>query len=311
MKMIYFPIVKLASIVCLILFCVTYLTSCATTTALKPTEARYEKGKGKLITNDGYEFAYKFYPSNQRGPSVIYVAGMGGKVATGQGKGGYVLASRLKKANFNFIGFDRPGHEAPLTKRERINNVRNRSKSRSPMFPAIDGKESGAENIVRNEILSIIEFLERAPSHDPEKGIYLIGGSFGSWISLVTVSSFPDKIKGVVFLSPAIIPEMVSADKQARARKLNISNYFQSLIQSFGQRPALAIGSKNDIIDPDAIFFKDGSAWHGAQLLRKEMGPNVDVMEVSSSLHANKLVEGNREVKERIVQWLTANAYVN
>jgi len=46
-------------------------------------------------------------------------------------------------------------------------------------------------------------------------------------------------------------------------------------------------------------------------LLRREIGPNVEVMEISTSPHATKLVEGNREVKEKIVQWLTDNAYVN
>ena len=58
-------------------------------------------------------------------------------------------------------------------------------------------------------------------------------------------------------------------------------------------------------------MFKDGSAWDGAQLLRREIGPNVEVMEISTSPHATKLVEGNREVKEKIVQWLTDNAYVD
>ena len=46
-------------------------------------------------------------------------------------------------------------------------------------------------------------------------------------------------------------------------------------------------------------MFKDGSAWDGAQLLRREIGPNVEVMEISTSPHATKLVEGNREVKEK------------
>ena len=203
--------------------------------------------------------------------------------------------------NFNFIGFGRSGYEASTSLKDKINIARKRGKSGSSIFPANDGQESGAENIVQNEVQTVIEFLEKNLTHDPEKGIYLIGGSFGSWISLVTVASFPDKIKGVVFLSPAILPEMVSAGRQTKLPQFNISNYFQSLIQSFGQRPALAIGSKNAIFYPGR--FKDGSAFDSAQFLRRKIGSSVEVMDVSTSQHSKDLVEGNREVKEKIVQW--------
>jgi pimeloyl-ACP methyl ester carboxylesterase len=280
------------------------LISCSTTT-LKPTEATHKKGEGRLISSDGIKFSYNFYPSHKKGPSVIYIAGMSGKV-TRKGKGGYVLVPPLNRAGFNFIGFDRPGYEALLPQSDKINIVKMRSKSGHAMFPTNEGLESGAQNIVRNEIQTVIEFIERAPTYDPEKGIYLIGGSFGSWISLITVLSFPDKVKGVVFLSPAIPPEMVGADRQAEKPMLNISNYFESLINNFGQRPALAIGSKKDIIVPGR--FKDGSAFDSAQLLRAKIGSNIEIMEVSSSLHSRRLVESNRKVKDKIVQWLINQA---
>jgi pimeloyl-ACP methyl ester carboxylesterase len=111
--------------------------------------------------------------------------------------------------------------------------------SNSLMYP-IDGKNSAAENILQNEISSTIEFVERAPTFDSNKGIYLIGGSLGSWISLLTVKAFPDKIKGVVFLSPGIIPAMVTTFPG----KFDRESYFKSLTDSFGDRPALAIGEK-------------------------------------------------------------------
>lgn len=291
---------KLILIVCLIFCCATYLISCATTTAVKPTEATYKKGGGKLITNEGYKFSYEFYPSNQKGPSVIYIPGMGGRVAW-RGQGGYILASPLNKANFNFIGFNRAGGLSGGPLKDHIRNAAKRGKSGSVYFPTIDGKESATENIVRNEVSTVIEFVERAPTHDSKKGVYLIGGSMGSWVSLCTVHSFPDKIKGVVFLSPALLPEWVTTD-QAKHPEHNISNYFKSLIKSFGQRPALAIGSKTDIIAP--FMSKDGSALDGAQLLKKEIGPNVEIMEVPTSLHSNDLVAGSREVREKIIQWL-------
>ena len=293
---------RIVQIVSLIFCFATYLISCATTSAVKPMEATHKKGGGKLITNEGYKFSYRFYPSNKKGPSVIYIPGMGGRVAWRGQKGGYALSSPLNKANFNFIGFDRSDalHDYSSLGHA-VKHATKRSKSGSVYFPTIDGKESGTENIVRNEVLSAIEFIERAPTHDSAKGIYLIGASMGSWVSLVTVNSFPDKIKGIVFLSPAILPEWVTTD-QAKYPKRNISNYFSSLVRSFGQLPALAIGSKNDIIAP--FISKHGSALDGALLLRKEIGSNVEVMEVSTSLHSWELVSRSRKVREKIIQWL-------
>jgi alpha-beta hydrolase superfamily lysophospholipase len=271
--------------------------------ATKPGEAKHKKGKGRLITAGGYKFPYRFYPTKAKGASVIYIPGMGGRVA-GRGKDGYALAKPLNKANFNFIGFDRAGALSTGSQRDHIRNTQKRGKSGSAMFPSIDGKESAAENIFRNEVSAVIEFVERAPTHDPPKGIYLIGGSFGSWISLVTVHSCPQKIKGVIFLSPAILPEWVTAIGQDKQPGFNVTSYFKSLIRSFGQRPALAIGSKNDIIAPH--MSKHGSALDGAQLLRKEIGPNLEVMEVSTSLHSFELVADSRKVRKKIMEWLTA-----
>ena len=82
MKAIHFSTIKHVSIICLILGCATYLISCATTTAVKPTEATYQKGGGKLITTEGYQFSYKFYPVEQKGPSVIYIPGLSGNSYT-------------------------------------------------------------------------------------------------------------------------------------------------------------------------------------------------------------------------------------
>ncbi len=281
-----------------------FVTTCAPTTAVKPTEATHQKGKGKFLTNEGYTFSYKFYPTDKKGPSVIYIPGMGGRVAW-RGQGGYALASPLNKAHFNFIGFDRAGALSGGSLRDHIRNAAKRGKSGSVYFPTIDGKESASENIVSNEVLSVIEFIERAPTHDSEKGIYLIGASMGSWVSLVTVHSFPDRIKGVIFLSPAILPEMIAP--VPKRPQFNPTNYLKSLIKSFEQRPALAIGSKSDIIAP--FLSKDGSALDGALLLREKIGSNIEVMEVSSSLHSGELVDNSREVREKIAQWLVDKAY--
>jgi hypothetical protein len=40
-------------------------------------------------------------------------------------------------------------------------------------------------------------------------------------------------------------------------------------------------------------------------LLKKEIGPNVEVMEVSTPMHAQILAARSQEVREKIVQWLS------
>lgn len=276
---------------------VTCLISCVSTTPLKPLEATPQKGTGKLITIDGYIFPYKFYPSPQKGPSVIYIPGMSGN-SESKDASIYVLKSVLNNANFNFIGFDRGDASSSPSLLDQAKNTAKRSKSGSIYFPSKDGKESAAENIVRNEVTAIIEFIEKAATHDSQKGIYLIGGSMGSWLSLITVRSFSEKIRGVVFLSPAILPEWVKTEQE----QYNAPEYFKSLIKAFDQRPALAIGSKNDIIAPHVS--KNGSAFDCVRLLREEIGPAVEMMEVSTSSHSFKLVADSGEVRERIVRWL-------
>ena len=306
--------IRFAETFCLLVISITYFIACETT----PTTAREkqtrlnQQRKGTLSTIDGYSFKYKYFPASTESPSVIYIPGMDGRAVYGKKdrRGAYVLAPLLNKANFNFMGFDRADAKSSYGSRSvevTFRHTVKRSKSGSVYFPTVDNKESATENIIRNEITSIIEFVEETPTHDLDKGIYLIGSSMGSWASLCTVRSFPEKIKGVIFLSPALLYGWLSTKAQAEHPEQNITNYFNSLIISFGDRPALAIGGKKDILAPHE--FKDGSAFDGAQLLKNEIGPNVEVMEVSSSLHGNGLIEGSEKVRKRIVKWLAEKAY--
>ena len=272
--------------------------------AIKPGEPIYEKGEGKLLSADGYKFDYVFYPSQQKGPSIIYIPGMGGRTSY-TGQGGYILASPLNKAGFNFIGFDRFDAipiNVSTSLQEQIDRTSKRAKSEWISFPTFDGKESASENIVRNEVVSLIRFIEGAPTHDVEKGIYLIGSSVGSWISLVAVQMFPEKIRGVVFLSPAIIPR-VFAEIPKTSPNINVTQYTDSLFKAYGNRPGLAIGSKRDILNP--YTYKDQSSLDGARYLRERIGPNIEITEDSSSSHGEQLIVSNRQIRERIVVWLT------
>lgn len=296
--------IRVNGLICLTLIFASYLTSCVTTPAAKPDEVDYQQTKGKLITNDGHKFRYKFYPSSQKSASVIFIPTMKCR-QSGRPQGRHALAVSLNKAIFNFITFE-PWHTLyeGSFKVQQANMYKKRGKSRAGHFPSIDGKESPAQNIARNEVSAIIRFVERAPTHDPQKGIYLIGACIGSMISLETIHSYPDKIKGVVFLSPMILPIFFTPDIQAKYSNLNISDYFKTLVSSFGEHPGLAIGG-------DADFHPQftESALDSARFLRQEIGPNVEVMALSTSLHATDLIEGKRGVREKIVQWLVDHAY--
>jgi hypothetical protein len=296
--------IRVSGLICLTLIFASYLASCVTTPAAKPDEIDYQQTKGKLITNDGHKFRYKFYPSSQKSASVIFIPTMKCR-QSGRPQGRHALAVSLNKANFNFITFEPWNTLFEGSFKDHVDNLnKKRAKSGAGHFPSIDGKESAVQNIARNEVSAIIEFIESAPTHDPKKGIYLIGACIGSMISLETIHYYPDKIKGVVFLSPMILPIFFTPDIQAKYSNLNISEYFKTLISSFGEHPGLAIGG-------DADFHPQftESALDSARFLRQKIGPNIEVMALSTSLHATDLIEGKRGVRVKIVRWLVDQAY--
>jgi pimeloyl-ACP methyl ester carboxylesterase len=267
-------------------------------------QAEYKKGTGTLITEQGYKFDYSYYPSNTSGPSVIYIPGLGGHTSWyGQNISGYTLAEDLNNAGFNFVGFDFSGwpncptsNLGPCVKRGQ-----ERGASGSLMMPSVDGKEAGTQNLTRNEVHSIIRFIEDSPTHDANKGIFLIGSSLGSWISLRTVHSYPDKIKGVIFLSPGIVSDMWNEpDKYP-----NAIEYWESMLKAFGTRPAFAIGGSKDNI---VLRWSNNTAWDSAQFLRNKIGPNVDILKIETADHAEKLVSQHSDVRGQIVSWLTKHA---
>lgn len=257
-----------------------------------------------MLTTDGYSFDYRFYPTGQKGPSVIFIPGVGGRSSyAGADRHAYMLAPELNIAGFNFIGFDYYGkvYGGSLGSRhifESMADRQSRGKSGMVFFPSQDGKESAADNIVRNEISALIEFLEKAPSHDQEKGIYLIGSSMGSFIPFVVKRYFPTKIKGIIFLSPGILAMNFEEGKK---RNPDVYTYFNSLKKIIVGTPALAIGSQNDTLWPG--YFKE-TTWDSAQLIRSEIGPNVELFESTAPAHGAILIEESKVVRAKIVAWL-------
>jgi pimeloyl-ACP methyl ester carboxylesterase len=128
--------------------------------------------------------------------------------------------------NINFIAFDRAGALTSGSQQEHIHNAMKRSESGSINFPSVEGKGSTAQNIVNNEIRALLEFIESSPTYDPQKGVYLIRGSFGAMIALEAVPSFPDKIKGVIFVSPSILPVWFTEEAQNSLKNFDMINHF-------------------------------------------------------------------------------------
>ena len=62
--------------------------------------------------------------------------------------------------------------------------------------------------ILKNEITTVFNFVRGSDWYDKNEGIYVIGGSFGSWLSLGILAdkNLSKDIKGVIFLSPSVAP---------------------------------------------------------------------------------------------------------
>jgi pimeloyl-ACP methyl ester carboxylesterase len=285
--------IKYLVLISFIISYLSFLISCETTPAKKPTEVALEQGEEKLITKDEFEFSYRYYLLQKKSASVIYVPGLCGHPV----KGAYMLAPLLNNAGFNFIVPTYSGHPRgkPCGKA-----AQSRGKSGLITFPTIEGKESGAENIVHNEIKALIEVIKNAPSHDQEKGIYLIGSSIGAWYSLVTIYYYPESINGVVFVSPSILSDWPEWTQPQKYPDLNAKGYLESLVKAFGNRPGLAIGGNKDIIWSGHSI---ETAWDSAVFIKEQVGENVEIMEVSTKAHKS-FIQDFKIVREKIVQWL-------
>ena len=139
----------------------------------------------------------------------------------------------------NLITFDR--NEPDCKGFKCFGTVGSRAKSNQLIY-AEDNQETALENIVENEVKSVLKFIKSSSWYESDNGIFIIGGSFGAWIALSLISDQEIKkdIKGIVFLSPSIAPHK-SSGKYA-----NEIITYNNLIKNIGEIKGLAIGSAND-----------------------------------------------------------------
>jgi pimeloyl-ACP methyl ester carboxylesterase len=250
-----------------------------------------------MTTVDGFKFEYEFSPCSQKGPSVILIPGMSGWYERQY----YRFASEINDANFNFLGFER----YPVTKSGgtglMVSTLVSSRRCDNAFIPS-DGKPSAAESITKNEIAACIELLERTPTHDPEKGIYLIGESYGSWVALVAAHYFPEKIKGVIYVSPSILLSYWKNENPQHKLEAESSTYLDLLIKSYGNRPALFIGSQKDKVSDNT------STIENVRFLNEKMGSNKQIIDADSSFHSFKLLTNKKDIRKMIIQWLLEQA---
>jgi alpha-beta hydrolase superfamily lysophospholipase len=243
---------------------------------------------GQLTAKNGKTFPFT-YSAQAGATTVIYVGGMGGK-----GNEISKLAKKFNKSGLSLITFDRAEKSCKNTQ-ECVEKVASRVPSKTLMADA-NGRATAADDIMANELSAVFAFATSQPTYNKGKGIVLIGGSYGSWLSLVaTQSKYKSHIKGAVFLSPAINPLWVEG---ARAPKENV-NKFKSLARSFGKRKSITIGSNKDPLPPK------GSTLDAAQLLDRSLSGNRQIIETKSKKHSSKLLLGDKSIQKAVIGWIT------
>ena len=241
-----------------------------------------------LKTQEGKQFPVKFSVSQTNSaPTVLYISGLGGK--------GNQISSISKFFNqngINLVSFDR--NEKKCKGFACFKTVGERSKSGQLIY-AENNQETAIEHILKNEITSVLNFIIESNWYDSRQGIYIIGGSFGSWLTLAVMSNptLRENVKGVVFLSPSVAPHKSSGKY---AKELNKFKYLKSSGQS---SKCFGIGSPNDTLFPGATT-KDAVDFLNDNLSCDTFKKLI----VKSKLHSHKLLVKEKNIQTQIVRWI-------
>ena len=194
-----------------------------------------------LKTKEEKQFPVQFSVSQTNSaPTALYIAGLGGK-----GNQVSSISKFFNQNGINLVTFDR--NEKECKSFACFKTVGQRSKSGQLIY-AENNRETAIEHILKNEITSVLNFIIESNWYDSRQGIYIIGGSFGSWLTLAVMSNptLRENVKGVVFLSPSIAPHKSSGKY---AKELDKFKYLKSSGQS---SKCFGIGSPNDTLFPGA-----------------------------------------------------------
>ncbi|MDC3321856.1 hypothetical protein OAV49_00235 [Alphaproteobacteria bacterium] len=195
----------------------------------------------------------------------------------------------------NLITFDR--NEPDCKGFKCFGTVASRAKSNQLIY-AEDNQKTALENIVENEVKSVLKFIKLSSWYESDNGIFIIGGSIGAWITLSLISDQEIKkdIKGVVFLSSSTAPHKSSC------KNTNGIITYNNLIKNIGEIRGLAIGSAND-----ELF--SGTTTKDAVDFLVETLPEMKIKKIiaDSKLHAKELLKQDSEIKNDILNWIIEN----
>ena len=241
-----------------------------------------------LKTKEGKQFPAQFSVSQTNSaPTALYIAGLGGK-----GNQVFSISKFFNQNGINLVTFDR--NEKKCKSYACFKTVGQRSKSGQLIY-AENNQETAMEHILKNEITSIFNFITESNWYDGSQGIYIIGGSFGSWLTLAVMSNptLKENVKGVVFLSPSVAPDK---SRGKYAQELDKFKYHSS---SFHSPKCFGIGSPNDVLFPGATT-KDA-----VDFLNDNLScDSFKTLFVKSKLHSHKLLVKEKNIQTQIVRWI-------
>ena len=239
-----------------------------------------------MRTADGLTFDVMLSKAETPKGTVIYVTGLGG-----DGNQIQKLSAEFNSNNFHLVTFDRD--EPPCDGFKCFATVGDRVPSGQPIYA--DGEISALDHIVSNEISSVIEFVTNSEWHASAPNLFIIGGSYGAWITLQTTvaAEFSELIDGVVLLSPSVAPHKSTGKYAKELIRFNEIN------GGLKNKPVLAIGSDNDELFPGATT-KDSVDFLATNLIEAR----VQTILEDSGKHAKKLLLDSTAIRSQIINWL-------
>ena len=241
-----------------------------------------------LKTQEGKQFPVQFSVSQTNSaPTALYITGLGGK-----GNQVSSISKFFTQNGINLVTFDR--NEKKCRSFACFKTVGERSKSGQLIY-AENNQETAIEHILKNEITSVLNFIRESNWYDVSQGIYIIGGSFGSWLTLAVMSNptLKENVKGVVFLSPSVAPH------KSRGKYDKELDKFKHLKSSSQSPNCFGIGSPNDTLFPGATT-KDAVDFLDDNLLCDTFKKLI----VKSKLHSHKLLVEEKNIQTQIVSWI-------
>ncbi len=241
-----------------------------------------------LKTREGKQFPVQFSVSQtNNAPTALYITGL-------EGKGNQVssISKFFNQNGINLVTFDR--NEKKCKGFACFKTVGQRSKIGQLIY-AENNQETAIEHILNNEITSVLNFIIESNWYYGSQGIYIIGGSFGSWLTLAVMTNptLRENVKGVVFLSPSVAPHKSSGKY---AKELDKFKYLKSSNQS---PKCFGIGSPNDILFPGATT-KDAVDFLNDNLSCDTFKKLI----VKSKIHSYKLLVKEKNIQTQIVSWI-------